>query len=361
MRPRHEYEGPLATTVHSTDCHDNHRPLLRHVLIPLLTLLVATAAVLASPEPSFDEPQPATARPSQEQGGSTVPCAVPLRWSMADVDPHFGLTSGDAEAALLAAFAVWEGDSGTPIFAMDESGHPISFVFDERQASSQRRSSERNELVDAARRLDAMSAQLEERLAAQLRENAALLEAAESHRRRMQRLNDDIRDWNQRRAVPDSVRSRLMAERTTLAEEGRELERREAALQGLREALAAESLQINREVDAYNQAQLPGGGVPESPSEAGRYSEQVRTRDGVIEDVSRRIEVYRFGSSRDLVMVLAHELGHALGLGHSNEHGAVMSEVSTSTQSATPPTLSSRDVEMLDTTCPGLRAGATPH
>ena len=63
-------------------------------------------------------------------------------------------------------------------------------------------------------------------------------------------------------------------------------------------------------VERYNEA------VPAEPVESGRYS--------YVPGEGRRIEVYRAASYDELVVVLAHELGHALGIGHVDEAGAVM-------------------------------------
>lgn len=325
---------------------------------------MSAVCLLASPEISAAQSTgtghavagSASAEVQERSGGSSVPCAVPLRWRLESIDSRFGLSRAEAVVALRDAFRLWQTELGETLFAVDEAGHPISFEFDERQASAQQLRAEREAATEIARELEVMRVAFDERRALHRGETAAYAEDVAAHGARTRLLNEEITVWNQRNDMPDSVRTRLGDEREVLADQGRTLDRRRERIQEGDEDLAEESRRVNSQIEEFNRAQARLGRVPLDRAEAGRYDEEVTTRDGEVEDVSRQIRVFRYDSTRDLVMVLAHELGHALGLGHASVTGAVMSVVSTFGESEGAPSLHRRDVEMLDATCPGLRA-----
>src|SRR5690606_3432748 len=65
-------------------------------------------------------------------GGSAVPCAVPLPLRVARIDGEFGLDIASATTAIERAVALWESAVGRPLFRMDpDSGFPIRFVYDD--------------------------------------------------------------------------------------------------------------------------------------------------------------------------------------------------------------------------------------
>ena len=66
--------------------------------------------------------------------GSAIPCAVPLAWRIARVDPGFGLSVAEASAAFDQAATLWEEAVGADLFSNEADGElSVRLVFDERQ------------------------------------------------------------------------------------------------------------------------------------------------------------------------------------------------------------------------------------
>jgi hypothetical protein len=294
------------------------------------------------------------ALPAQPASWQRSACTLPVRWRVADVDPRFGVTPAEVEGAVRDAVRLWEERAGRRLFSPDpRGGVPVRLVYDERQA----RTDDRLRAEELVRRADEdladesgdISRAWEEHHDALTRHRAAW-DALSSE---IAEHNQAVRQWNDAGGLPETRAAdwvaserRLREAQAALAEAARDLDDHEAVLLAAERHLSDRLAERNDEVERLERA------FPAVSVEAGAYLD---ARDQRVSDVVyREIRVFRFGDRDDLVRVLAHELGHALGIAHVAAERAVMrgEQGSGAAPGAAPLTLDPADVRALDDRCP---------
>lgn len=259
-------------------------------------------------------------------------CQLPVSWRIGQLDPNFALTLEQAEQAAHNAAAQWNNALGIELFRYDSiDGFPINFAYDERQQQLlQQALLQRN----IARYDDNINARL-----AKLRQQAARLQQQQQE---FAALNQQFA--NDVAAFERHVASASGSERSALQQQQQQLKTRQQQLQQQAERLNAEQAQLNRE-QAYLQdtvadrnALLPEQQAIVTAPEVGLM--QIRNR-------SREMTIFAYKTLQDLQLTMAHEFGHALGVGHTEGTDDVMHFAITNQQSA----LTAADIQALKTQC----------
>lgn len=242
-------------------------------------------------------------------------CAVPLSYRIGHIDDRFGITEDEARVAVSDAESVWEQATGRNLFTYDEQGElVINFIYDERQEFAEAEVNFREQL-DAAENINsAINATYEELVADYDTLKVEYDRTVTSYESSLDSYNNKVESYNAEGGAPPEVFDELENERE-------ELDRSLGSVNALGRRLNELGREINRVSEQGNQL-------------IEQYNENVHQYNDTFAEESREftqgdyqsksIQIYKFVNEQELTLVLAHEMGHAISLGHVSNEASVM-------------------------------------
>jgi len=241
-------------------------------------------------------------------------CPVPIEYRLGEIGESFDITPDEAKAAIAEAAGLWEQNADEELFVYtDDADFTINFIFDERQEVANAQTTDRDRLDSIAQQNEAFRTQIAQLQSTYESKQADFVIKRDAYDSELQAYNDRVRQVNDRGGAGKEVFAALEDERVRLEQTSRALQQEAASLNDLAQQLNNFSAEGNRLIDTYNQE-----------------VEQYNLDYGMAHEFTQgdyqggEINVYKFSDSDELVSVLAHEFGHALGISHVEEPGALM-------------------------------------
>ena len=272
-----------------------------------------------------------------------IPCNKPITYSIGTFDKQFGISRTKFLEALVLAETVWEKPIGKELFVYAPEGGKVavSLIYDSRQETTQTLSS----LEGAAKEGDATYKSLQTKYN-QLKADYLNIKSAYELR---------VKEFNQHNATYETQVEAWNSSKRNSREQFEELEQTRIALE--KEASELKALegqfneivrQINMLVGTLNRIAKSLNLNVETYNTIGASRGETFT-GGVYysEEGEEGINIYEFSSQDKLVRVLAHELGHALGLEHNDDPQAIMYHLNEGDRGA----LSEADLAALQALC----------
>ncbi len=270
-----------------------------------------------------------------------APCSSPIFYRIDAMDARFGISQDTFKQAIADAAEIWDKQAGQQLFKYDPNGTmPIRLVYDSRQEATDKLK-KLNLSLDSTQssynKLAATYKQYQNKFTTDKQQYTA---AEQEYKAKVQAYNQAVEESNSRGGASKQEVAQFNSQRDQLNAESENLKQQAAALNSEVDTINALATTLNK---IGNELNLDVSAYNSTGQNLSEFEEGVYTSNGF----NKSIVIYQFSDYNMLVRVLAHELGHSLGLDHVDDPNAIMYKFNQSTNE----TLTVNDVAELNKVC----------
>ncbi len=271
-------------------------------------------------------------------------CSEPLTYRIGEIDERFGVTENEIKYLMEEVSEIWSEAKGSSVIEFDESGEIVlNFIYAEQQQLTDSERQFRDRL-----RSEEQSISVGEREFKQLNERFNEMESRyKADSNHLQSEIEELNSWVNRKNNEGGFNEQ---EIEVFETRKREIDLKAAELNRRALQLQQEAERVNREIDRLNRR------IDEKNMLILEYNQTFtgtnRFTQGSYEYIGnrKRINIYQFSHRDELRLVMAHEVGHALGIGHVENPQSVMYHLM-GNQNLSGLSLSTEDTEALQAVC----------